>query len=139
MQCDTFEKIWIEYGTESLPREARKHLESCASCRALIRETEVLANRLDSFSPTPIPNTVKSNILKKIGSPFYSPDLILNLVALLGLAIIFGFNLELILHGIITGTGYLTHFFVSTPWYVFSLGGLIFGSLIIAPVLRKIL
>ncbi|HAE87105.1 TPA: hypothetical protein DCG86_03685 [Candidatus Marinimicrobia bacterium] len=65
--------------------------------------------------------------------------MILNLVGLLGLTVIFGFNLVLFLHGITTGTNYLTQFLTTTPWYIFPTGGLILGSLIIAPVLRKIL
>ena len=139
MQCEIFEKIWIEYGTESLPPAAREHLETCASCRALIGETEDIARRLSNLSSAPMPGSVKKAILKKTSNPFYSPDLILNIVTLLGLAVFFGSNLDIILHGIISCTHNLTQLLINSPWYFFPLGGLILGSLIIPPVLRKIL
>lgn len=139
MQCSTFENMWITYGTEALPPAGQEHLKTCPACRAMIAETEKISSRLNALSPTPMPGNLKRAVLEKISGPVYSPDWFLNIISLVALAIIVGVNLDAVISGIMACAGHLTRFLLTTPWYFLPTAGLVLGSLIIMPVLRKII
>lgn len=139
MQCSTFENMWITYGTEALPPAGQEHLKTCRACRAMIAETEKISDQLNALSPAPMPAYLKRAVLEKISGSVYSPDWFLNIISLVGLAIIVGVNLDVVISGIMTCAGQLTRLLLTTPWYFIPTAGLILSSLIIVPVLRKIL
>jgi hypothetical protein len=131
--------MWIKYGSEALPPAGREHLKTCPVCQEMIAETEKITDHLNTLFPPPMPVHVKKTILKKISNPVCSPDWFLNILTLLGLAIIVGINLDILISGLTACTHILTRILLTSPWYFFPATGLVLGLLIITPLLRKIL